>query len=180
MSGTNQLMAPPGTTSTTPPGNLLMANANAAAPAQGAPPWASATPQGAPAASPGITPDQIGHLVAGVTRGRTQEQMMRRRDATGPELEILGRIMSDPDPSPAEAQDYMLSLLKSGQAPAGDVIKLLQSMPKDPDMLRTWAHNMFGFVMHMGAHAHAAFPRELFPAEAPPGGPQAPDEEQPS
>jgi hypothetical protein len=170
MSGTNQLMAPPGTTSTTPPSNPLVANAPG--PAQGG-------GQGAPAASAGITPDQVGHLVAGVTRGQSQEKMVQRRDASGPELEILGKIMSDPNPSPAEAQDYMLSLLKSGQAPAGDVIKLLQSMPKDPDMLRTWAHNMFGFVMHMGAHAHAAFPRETFPGGpvSPSGAPQAPEGE---
>jgi hypothetical protein len=169
MSGTNQLMAPPGTP-TTPPGNPLVANAPA--PAQGG-------GQGAPAASAGITPDQVGHLVAGVTRGQSQEQMVQRRNAAGPELEILGKIMSDPNPSPAEAQEYLLSLLKSGQAPAGDVIKLLQSMPKDPDMLRTWAHNMFGFVMHMGAHAHAAFPRETFPGGpvSPSGAPQAPEGE---
>ena len=115
--------------------------------------------------------------MAGTKRGRTQDQMVQRREAAGPELDMLARIMSDPNPNAEEATTYMLGLMKAGQVPAQDAIQLLQSMPKDPDALRTWARSMFSLVMHIGAHTHAAFPREQFPAPQPvaPAMPEAPE-----
>lgn len=114
-----------------------------------------------------LTHDNIAHMVSGANRGRTQEQMVQRRDAAGVELDMLARIVNDPDPKPDEVTDYLVAQLKGGQLPAEDAVKLLNSMPKDPDMLRTWARNMFSVVMHIGIHAHAAFPREHFPSAAP-------------
>ena len=89
--------------------------------------------------------------------------MMQRRDAAGPELEILSRVMSEPNPKPDEVAQYISSLVKSGQMPPQDAIQVIQSIPKDPDALRTWARSLFLAVMHTGVHAHAAFPREVFP-----------------
>jgi hypothetical protein len=67
----------------------------------------------------------------------------------------------------------MFSLVKAGQIPAKEAIQIVQSMPKDPDALRTWARSLFSTVMHIGVHTHAAFPRDAFPgAQAMPGAPQ--------
>ena len=102
--------------------------------------------------------------------GRTQEHVMRRRDAAGGEMDILAKVMNDPSPDPKEVQDYIAKLLRKEHISAQEAGQLLASMPHDPGALRNWARKMFSAVMHEGIHAHAAFPHELYP---PPQ--QAPD-----
>jgi hypothetical protein len=103
-------------------------------------------------------------------RGRTQEHVIRRRDAAGGEMEILAKVMNDPSPDPKEVQDYIVNLLRKGHISAQEAGELLASMPRDPGALRRWARVMFSAVMHEGIHAEAAFPRELYPSPQ-----QAPD-----
>jgi hypothetical protein len=111
-------------------------------------------------------------------RGATQEQMIRRRDASGGEAAKLARIMNEPNPKPEEVTSYVRELEKKGHMPTEEARRLLASIPHDPEALRVWARNAFALVMHQGIHAHAAFPRELYPSpqqapqQAPP--PQAP------
>ncbi|HEY2416393.1 MAG TPA: hypothetical protein VGH84_00620 [Steroidobacteraceae bacterium] len=100
-------------------------------------------------------------------RGRTQEHALRRRDATGGELEMLAKVVNDPNPDPKEVSDYIKKLLQKEHIPARAAYQLLASMPDEPAALRNWARAVFSAVMHEGIHAEAAFPRELFPSSAP-------------
>jgi hypothetical protein len=107
--------------------------------------------------------------------GRTQEHVMRRRDAAGGEMAMLAKIVNDPSPDPKEVQDYIAELLRKGHISAQEAGQLLASMPRDPGALRSWARVMFSAVMHEGIHAHAAFPRQLYPSpQQAPGSPAAP------
>lgn len=98
-------------------------------------------------------------------RGRTAQHMVRRRDAAGGEMEILARIMSDPDPTSKEAETYIHKLLQMEHITGDEASRILASIPRDPRALRNWARVMFAAVMHEGIHAHAAFPRELYPSQ---------------
>jgi hypothetical protein len=98
-------------------------------------------------------------------RGRSQEHVLRRRDAAGGEMEILSKIMNDPNPDSKEVQDYVVKLLQKEHIPAQDAGQILASIPRDPAALRNWARTMFSAVMHEGIHAEAAFPRSIFPSE---------------
>jgi len=155
MSGYNALMAP----------NLNALQRMADNAPKPAPAPAPAPAQQAPPLQQPVTPDQFHHLVSGTMRGQTQDQMVQRREAAGAELDMLSKVMSDPDPKPDAVKDYMLTLMKGGQIPAGEAIQILKSMPDDPDALRSWARTMFNVVAHIGVHAHSAFPKSLFPAE---------------
>ena len=106
-------------------------------------------------------------------RGRPQEHMLRRRDAAGGEMEILARIVNDPKPNPKEVHDYIGKMLAKEHISADAAFQILASMPRDPDGLRNWARKMFAAVMHQGIHAHAAFPRELYPSPQQAPGSQA-------
>jgi len=104
-------------------------------------------------------------------RGRTQEHMIRRRDATGGEMEMLSRLANDPNPDPKEVRDYIQKLLTKEHIEGDQASQLLASMPRDAEGLRNWARMMFAAVMHQGIHAEAAFPKQLYPS------PQQPDED---
>jgi hypothetical protein len=97
-------------------------------------------------------------------RGKSQEHILRRRDAAGGEMELLAKIMNDPDPDPKEVQNYVVKLLRMEHIQAQEAGQILASMPRDPAALRNWARMMFSAVMHSAIHAHAAFPRELYPS----------------
>jgi hypothetical protein len=97
-------------------------------------------------------------------RGASQEQMIRRRDASGDEATKLARIMNEPDPKPEEITSYVRELEKKGHMPTEEARRLLASIPHDPAALRVWARNAFALVMHQGIHAHAAYPRQLYPS----------------
>jgi hypothetical protein len=97
-------------------------------------------------------------------RGKSQEHIVRRRDATGGEMEMLAKLVNDPSPDPKEVQDYIVKLLHKEHIPAQEAGQILASMPRDPAALRNWARVMFSTVMHEAIHAHAAFPRELYPS----------------
>jgi len=112
-----------------------------------------------------------GQHISDIMRGSDQQTMLARRDAAGAELDILSRVMNDTNPKPDEVHDYIMSLIRSGTMSWKNGDQLLQSMPKDSDMLRNWAKGMFGLVMHMGVHGHAAFPREAFPGASPTAAP---------
>jgi hypothetical protein len=106
-------------------------------------------------------------LISRHMRGSTTEQMIRRRDAAGDEMTRLAKIMNQPNPSAEEVTGYIRELLRQGHIPAGEAAQILRSIPHDPTALRGWARRMFAFVMHQGIHAHAAFPRELYPSPQP-------------
>lgn len=97
-------------------------------------------------------------------RGRTQEHMLRRRDAAGAEADMLAKVMQDPDPDPGVVTGYIKQLLQKGHIPPAEARHLLATVPHDPDALRNWARAVFATVMHEGIHAHAAFPRSVFPS----------------
>jgi hypothetical protein len=117
-------------------------------------------------------------MISRYMRGTGQEQMIRRRDASGDEMAALARIVNDPKPDPQEVTDYIRGLLKKQHIPAGEAARFLATVPHDPDALRRWARSMFSFVMHQGIHGHAAFPRELYPSpQQAPASPAAPTDE---
>lgn len=131
------------------------------------------------------------HALASRTmRGRAAEQMLRRRDAAGPEAEMLVKVMQDPNPNPEVVTSYIRQLLQKGHIPPEEARRLLATVPHDPEALRDWAQVVFQTVTHQGIHAHAAFPREVFPSpqEQPQqqqpqgqmGPPQAPPQAAPS
>lgn len=103
-------------------------------------------------------------LAARTMRGRTAEHMLRRRDAAGPEAEMLARVMQDPKPDPEEVTGYIRKLLQKGHIPPEEARRLLATVPHDPEALRDWAKAVFQTVMHQGIHAHAAFPKSVFPS----------------
>jgi hypothetical protein len=111
-------------------------------------------------------------LASRAMRGRTQEHVLRRRDAAGGEMEMLAKVVNDPNPDPKEVQDYVVKLLRKEHIQAQEAGQILASMPRDPAALRNWARMMFSAVMHEGIHAEAAFPSEHFPSPEPP----APDD----
>lgn len=137
---------------------LLQTTADTAPVAQAIPPVAS--------------PDVNRGLISRALRGSTQEQMLRRRDAAGGELAILTKVMNDKNPNRKEVSAYIGKLVAAGHMPAETAIKIIASLPDGGDALRSWARNVFSMVMHQGIHAHAAFPRSIFPS---PGAPPAPD-----
>ena len=98
-------------------------------------------------------------------RGRSQEHVLRRRDASGGEMAMLSKVMNEPNPNPKEVQDYIVKLLRTGHISAQEAGQVLASMPRDPAALRNWARSMFSAVMHEGIHAEAAFPKSIFPSE---------------
>ena len=98
-------------------------------------------------------------------RGASQEHMVRRRDATGDEMTTLAGIMNDPDPNPEVVTGYIRDMMKKDHIPADEAKRLLATVPHDPDALRAWAKEAFLLVMHQGIHAHAAFPREVYPSQ---------------
>lgn len=105
------------------------------------------------------------HALASRTmRNRTAEQMLRRRDAAGGEAEMLARVMQDPNPNPEVVTSYIKQLLQKGHIPPEEARRLLATVPHDPEALRNWAQVVFQTVMHQGIHAHAAFPRSVFPS----------------
>jgi hypothetical protein len=102
--------------------------------------------------------------VSRVMRGRTAEHVIRRRDAAGKEMEILGKLANDPNPNRKEVASYIRELLRKEHIPADHAFQILASIPRDPNGLRNWARVAFSIVMHQGIHAEAAFPRELYPS----------------
>lgn len=106
------------------------------------------------------------HLASSTMRGRSQEQMLRRRDAASGEMEVLSRLANDPTPSNEEIIDYILNQVKKGHIPRHEASQILATMPHHPEALRQWARIAFATIMHQGIHAHAAFPREEFPSPA--------------
>lgn len=117
-------------------------------------------------------------LAARTMRGRAAEQMLRRRDAAGPEAEMLARVMQDPNPNPEVVTGYIRQLLQKGHIPPEEARRLLATVPHDPEALRNWAQVVFQTVMHQGIHAHAAFPRSVFPSPATQGSLQAQEQPQ--
>lgn len=111
-------------------------------------------------------------LAARTMRGRTVEQMLQRRDAAGAEADMLAKIMQDPDPDPGVVTGYIRQLLQKGHIPPEEARQLLATVPHDPEALRSWAQAVFQMVMHQGIHAHAAFPKEIYPS------PQEPPQQQ--
>ena len=109
-------------------------------------------------------------LVSRGMHGHTKEQALRRRDASGEEMAILAKVVNDPNPTRKEVADYIHKLLRMEHIPADDAFRILATLPHDPDALRNWAREVFAVVMHQGIHAHAAFPRQLYPSPQ-----QAPD-----
>jgi len=97
-------------------------------------------------------------------RGRSQEQMLRRRDAAGGELEILARLMNAPEPNNEEIINYITRQAKRGHIPRNEAIQIFRTMPHHPEELRSWAHTMFATIAHQGIHSHAAFPRQFYPS----------------
>lgn len=108
--------------------------------------------------------------VSRMMRGASQEHMIRRRDAAGDEATALARIMNDPKPEPKEVADYIGDLMKKDHIPSAEAKQILATIPSDPEALRAWAKQAFTLVMHQGIHAHAAFPKALYPSpqQAPP------------
>lgn len=135
-------------------------------------------PQGAgaaPAAQPGAAqpaPDPAAQqplvinqaLASRAMRGKSQEHMIRRRDAAGKEMEMLAKLASDPNPEPSEVTDYIKKLAKLEHLTSQQADQLIASIPADPGGIRQWAHVMFQAVMHEGVHAEAAFPVLQFPS----------------
>lgn len=109
-------------------------------------------------------------LVSHSMRGSTKEQTLRRRDASGEEMAILAKIVNDPNPTRKEVSDYIHKLLRMEHLSSEEAFSILATLPHDPDSLRNWAREAFTIVMHHGIHAHAAFPRSIFPSPQ-----QAPD-----
>jgi hypothetical protein len=105
-------------------------------------------------------------LASRAMRGKTKEHVLRRRDAAGGEMDMLAKVMNDPNPDPKEVRDYVVSLLQKEHIPHQEAGQILASIPRDPAALRNWARMMFSAVMHEGIHGHAAFPREHFPSPA--------------
>lgn len=89
---------------------------------------------------------------------------MRRRDAAGGEADMLAKVMNDPEPDAGEVTGYIRKLLKMEHIPPEEARMLLAGVPHDPEALREWAQRVFQMVMHQGIHAHAAFPRSVFPS----------------
>jgi len=98
-------------------------------------------------------------------RGRSQEHMLRRRDAAGGEMEVLARLMNAPEPNNEEIVNYITRQAKRGHIPRNVAIQILRTMPHHPEELRSWAHSVFALIAHQGIHAHAAFPRDEFPRD---------------
>jgi hypothetical protein len=105
-------------------------------------------------------------------RGATKEQMIRRREASGDEMAKLARIANDPKADSSEVTDYLRELLRKGHIEPEEAARLASTVPHDPEALRAWARNAFSMVMHQGIHAHAAFPRELYPSPQQQAAPQ--------
>lgn len=98
-------------------------------------------------------------------RGAKKEQVIRKRDAAPKEMAILARVMHDPNPNPKEIHEYIQDLLHKGHVPPQAAYQVLASMPSDPEALRLWARHAFVVVMQQAIHAHAAYPRELYPKQ---------------
>ena len=81
-------------------------------------------------------------IASRVMRGKSQEHVLRRRDAAGGEMGILAKIMNDPNPNPKEVRDYVVELLQKEHIPAQTAGQILASMPSDPAALRNWARTM--------------------------------------
>ena len=97
-------------------------------------------------------------------RGTEAKHMIRRRDAAGREMEMLAKLANDPKPDPKVVHRYMREMLSKDHIPSDKAHAILAAMPHDPAGLRAWARQAFAFVMHQGIHAHAAFPKLLFPS----------------
>lgn len=106
-------------------------------------------------------------------RGSDKNTMLRRRDAAGGEMEMLAKIMNDPNPTHHEVADYIEKLGKKQHIPKHIAEALIDQVPSEPAALKQWARGMFAMVMQQGIHAHAAYPRELYPSlqEEPEGQP---------
>ena len=98
-------------------------------------------------------------------RGASQEHMVRRRDATGDEMTTLAGIMNDPNPNPDKVTSYIRDMMQKDHIPADEAKRLLATVPHDPEALRAWAKEAFSLVMQQGIHAHAAFPRSIYPSQ---------------
>jgi len=105
--------------------------------------------------------------------GSDQASMIRKRDVAGPAMSKLASIANDENPNRADIAAYIGKLTRTGQVNAEEAAQIMQALPNDPDGIRNWARGMFDFVMHMGIHAHAAFPAAQFPGQEP-----APDQEE--
>lgn len=97
-------------------------------------------------------------------RGATKDQVIRRRDAAGHEMNELARIMNEPNPSAEEVISYLRELARKLHVSPHEAALIIRTVPHDPNALRGWARQMFSFVMHQGIHAHAAYPKELYPS----------------
>lgn len=124
----------------------------------------SAAPSAPVAAPPAPSPVNQA-LASSVMRGRTAQQMVRRRDAAGAEMEMLAKVMNDPNPTSKEVEGYIHDLVRKDHVPAHEAAQILATMPSDPEALRGWARAVFQMVMHEGIHAHAAFPKQIYPSQ---------------
>ena len=93
--------------------------------------------------------------------------MIRRRDTAGKELNFLGELMNDPDADRRDVEKYVGSLVKIGQFTPQEALAIMRTLPEtaNPGQVRQWAQMMFAAVAHVGVHAHAAYPRELYPGQ---------------
>lgn len=156
MSGANPLMSPGG--------NPLM-------PTRAAPqPVAPAAP--APTQFP---PFGLHHARAALANV-DQASMIKKRDSIGPEMDKLAQIANNPeDNNRADIAAYIGKLTRTGQVTPEEAAMILQGLPEDQTGIRAWARHMFNAVMQAGIHAHAAYPRSLFPSESNGQGPAAPE-----
>ena len=112
----------------------------------------------------------------------SQEDMIRKRDTSGNEMNKLAQIANAPENNRADIAAYIGKLTRTGQVKPEEAAMILHALPEDQDGIRQWARTMFNAVMHAGIHAHAAYPRELFPAgngngAAQPAAPEGTDNE---
>lgn len=129
-------------------------------PRQVAQPPAAAQPQ----------PQPTHHIPMHVTRNAhanvDQATMIKRRDAMPDVMNELSSIVnSKDDANRADIVAYIGGMVGKGIIAPEEATQLLQMLPEDQAGMRQWARVMFSAAMNVGVHAHAAYPKEIFPAE---------------
>lgn len=110
----------------------------------------------------GLPPFQLHHARMALAN-TSQEDMIRKRDTSGNEMNKLAQIANAPENNRADIAAYIGKLTRTGQVKPEEAAMILHALPEDQDGIRQWARTMFNAVMHAGIHAHAAFPRAIFP-----------------
>lgn len=120
--------------------------------------------QPAPTATPVLPPTPSHAGVQQAMRGFSPAEMLRHRDDGAREMARMAGFANDPDVSRQQVADYIQELASENVLSPAEAMSILVSVPHSAQAIHAWAKMMFQSLMHASVHAHAGYPRELFPA----------------